>query len=204
MLAMRPPRDFPPITSLAPPPRVSTALFQASRRTGSRSGAPPRRPVSLRARMYGNSKRATRTPPEASCRATSFRNGAFIGAPAPWARTTVVGASSGPSKRKSELERVTGIEPHSPDPAGLRSHHRLGFLALERFRKLGKVRHDSVVAVLVGRVRVGDGVRPEVLGPLVLAGPLGEPDEEALVGTEPVPLLQVGPRNGVLPGDVGE
>jgi hypothetical protein len=34
--------------------------------------------------------------------------GVFIGAPAPWARTTVADASSGPSKRRSESELTVG------------------------------------------------------------------------------------------------
>ena len=46
----------------------------------------------------------------------------------------------------------------SPDPAGAGANHRRVRLARERLRKLRHVRHRSVDAVLVRRVRVGRGL----------------------------------------------
>src|SRR5208337_132593 len=51
---------------------------------------------------------------------------------------------------------------------------------------------------------IGDGVHTQIFWPLVLAGPLPEPDEEALIGSEAVDGLQVLSLGRVLPRDVGE
>ncbi len=58
--------------------------------------------------MYGNSKRTTRQPDSASPLAMAAMKGVSIGAPAPWASSTVAGAASGPSiKRGAEVEAST-------------------------------------------------------------------------------------------------
>jgi hypothetical protein len=56
-----------------------------------------RRPVSRIRAMKGNSNRTTLQPAAASPLAMAAMNGLSIGALAPWASSTVAGASSGPS-----------------------------------------------------------------------------------------------------------
>ena len=96
MLAMRPPIDFPPMTSPSAP-RSSMTSRQASSSTRDGFG-PGRFPVVRRAAMWGNSNRTVRTPSPASRPATRSIQGWSMGAPAPCASTSV-GASPGPSIR---------------------------------------------------------------------------------------------------------
>src|SRR5262245_9776395 len=90
---------------------------------------------------------------------------------------------------RAAKDSFTGVS--SPHPAGLRADHRRAGLARERLRELRHVHDDAVDAVLPGRVRIRDRVRALVLGPLVLAVPLREADEEALVGREAVAGLEL-------------
>src|SRR5213595_4297642 len=88
----------------------------------------------------------------------------------------------------------------SPNPARLPIHHRLPRLAAERLGELRQVGHDAVHAVFAGRVRVGDGVDAQVLRALVLAGPLREADEEALLRRKAFAAVQRLARHLGFPG----
>src|SRR6516164_6991770 len=90
-----------------------------------------------------------------------------------------------------------------PDFADLRLHHGLTSFAPEGGRELRHVGDDAIDAGEAGRVRVGRGLETAVGLARVLAGPLGEADEEALVGRESFGRLQVRVCRGFLPGDVG-
>src|SRR5258708_13280959 len=92
-----------------------------------------------------------------------------------------------------------------PHLTGLRSaHHWRAVVATEGLGELRQVGHDAVDAVLAGRVGVGEGIHPQVLDALILAGPLREADKEALIGRESFDRLQARIGRGVLPCDVGE
>src|SRR5579864_7161403 len=91
-----------------------------------------------------------------------------------------------------------------PDPAGPLANHRLSHAAGERLTELRHVRHYAIDAVLVGRVRIGDGAQALVLGTLVAAGPLRHSDEEALVGAEAIHRFQILTPGGVFPRQVRE
>src|SRR5258708_40730 len=93
-----------------------------------------------------------------------------------------------------------------PDTAYVRRrfHHGLTRFAGEGFREVGHVYDDSVDAVARGRVRVRHGAHTHIFGALVGAIPLGESNEEALLGSEAVDGLEMLVFVGVFPGNVGK
>src|SRR6266851_9821249 len=91
-----------------------------------------------------------------------------------------------------------------PDLTCLRFCHGLSSLAAEGGGELGQIGDDAVDAGESGGVGIGEGLDAAVGLAGVLAGPLGEADEEALVGGEAVYGLKIGGFGRLLPGDVGD
>src|SRR5438105_8850795 len=91
----------------------------------------------------------------------------------------------------------------SPYLTCLASDHRRVRRTLERLLKLRQIGDDPVDAVLAWRMRIRDRNRAQILRPLVLAGPLRESDEEALIGREAVDRLRL-VGIGRFPRQVGE
>src|SRR5271156_2308333 len=91
-----------------------------------------------------------------------------------------------------------------PDFADFLLDHRLAGFASEGGCELRHVGYDAIDARFAGRMRVGDSGDAQVLGPLVLTGPLRVSDKETLVGGEAVLRQQVLPACLFLPRDVGE
>src|SRR3977135_2747730 len=96
--------------------------------------------------------------------------------------------SAGSSRARCPRRR----NPPSPHATAVFTDHRLSGFARKRPLELGHVHHQAVDAVLAGRMRVGQGPRPQILRAMVLAGPLRVADEETLLGREAVAPL--GPR----------
>src|SRR5216683_1301115 len=97
-----------------------------------------------------------------------------------------------------------------PDLTCWRFCHGLSSLAAEGGGELGQIGDDAVDAGKSGGVGIGEGLDAAVGLAGVLAGPLGEADEEALVGGEAVYRfeavagLKIGGFGRLLPGDVGD
>src|SRR5271166_1366309 len=85
-----------------------------------------------------------------------------------------------------------------------RFHHGLAGLAGERRAELRHIHHHAIDAVLRRRVRIGDGAGAQVLRTIVLAGPLGEADEEALVRSQTVAVGELLVLVGFFPRNVGQ
>src|SRR5690242_8577721 len=80
-----------------------------------------------------------------------------------------------------------------PDLANFirRLAHCLSRFARKSLRKFWHVDHDSVDAIDRRGMRIGLGAETQIFRTLVSAIPLGEADEEALLGSEAIYRLQV-------------
>src|SRR5579883_1279636 len=76
-----------------------------------------------------------------------------------------------------------------PNPATILFHHRLPGFARERFLELGHIHHHTIDPILARRMRIGQRSHAQVFGTTVLAGPLRQPYEEALIGRESLDIV---------------
>src|ERR1700743_1393151 len=91
-----------------------------------------------------------------------------------------------------------------PDLACGSVDHRLSHLATEGALELWHVRHYAVDTGKAGRVRICDGVDAQILGTLILAGPLRHAYEKTLIRGESFNVGQFLSRRLLLPCNVGQ
>src|SRR5579872_6305020 len=91
-----------------------------------------------------------------------------------------------------------------PDLTLLRANHRLPNAAGESFAEFGHVGDNTVDAVFLRRMRIGDSVGAFAFGALVATGPLRHADEEALIWSQPVDGPQSLALGSFLPSEVGQ
>src|SRR5258707_12084435 len=94
--------------------------------------------------------------------------------------------------------------PLLPDPADLLRLlvQRLAGLAGEGLIELWHVHDDAVDAGFVRRVGIDAGAQAQGLGAVAAAIPLGEADEEALLGRETIHRLKLLALRLLLPGEI--